>query len=144
MGFWTDFKNDLDYKEQVKRNESLLASSNVSEFNSVTDRCIDLDRKIKDYDVLIADLSKRNIKRNMYGDLIRQYSDKRKELQLQFIQLSCVDKIEVKKLRESADVLGTGFSQYEQDILEKSRKEQNKLYLIGGGVLLLGLYLIVK
>lgn len=143
MSWWTDFKKDLEYKEQVKRSESLLASSKVSN-DSATDRCIDIDRKIKDYDVLIADLSKRNIKRNMYGDLIGQYSEKRKALQLQFIQQSCVDKIEAKKTRESADVLGTGFSQYEQDILEKSRKEQNKLYLIGGGVLLLGLYLIVR
>ena len=143
MSFFKDMKDEFEYKEQVKRNESILASATIRT-DSVTNRCIDIDSKIKDYDVLIADLSKRNIKRNIYGDLIRQYSEKRKALQLDFVNLKCVDKIEQKKLLESADVLGTGFSQYEQDILEKSRKEQNKLYLIGGGALLLGLYLIVK
>jgi len=143
MSFFKDMKDEFEYKEQVKRNESILASATIRT-DSVTNRCIDIDSKIKDYDVLIADLSKRNIKRNIYGDLIRQYSEKRKALQLDFVNLKCVDKIEQKKLLESADVLGTGFSQYEQDVLEKSRKEQNKLYLIGGGALLLGLYLIVK
>jgi len=143
MSFFKDIRDEFEYKKQAQRNESVLASATVRT-DSVTNRCIDIDRKIKDYDVLIADLSKRNIKRNIYGDLIRQYSDKRKALQLDFINLKCVDKIEQKKLLESADVLGTGFSQYEQDVLEKSRKEQNKLYFIGGGALLLGLYLIVK
>lgn len=143
MSWFQDLRESIEYKKQVQRSESILDSAKISS-NSPTDRCIDIDRKIKDYDVLIADLSKRNIKRNMYGDLIRQYSDKRKALQLDFVRFSCVDKIEKKKLLESTDVLSTGFSQYEQDILEKSRKEQNKLYLIGGGVLLLGLYLIVR
>lgn len=143
MSWFKDTMEAIKYKQEVQRSESVLASAKIST-DSVTSRCIDTDRKIKDYDVLIADLSKKNIKNNIYGDLIRQYSDKRKALQLDFINLKCVDKIEQKKLLESADVLGTGFSQYEQDILEKSRKEQNKLYLIGGGVLLLGLYLIVR
>ena len=49
-----------------------------------------------------------------------------------------------KKLLESANVLGTNFSRSEDDILEKSRKEQNKLYALGGGILLLGLILIVR
>jgi len=112
--------------------------------NTAFNRCVDLDRRIKRYDVLISDLSTKNIKSNAYGDLIRKYSAERLELQKPFAQSDCKNTIEFEKLEESADILGKGFSQYELDILEKSRKEQNKLYVIGAVVIVFGAYLIFR
>ena len=139
----SNFLNAVKDKKEVSSYESKMSNTIISN-DSTTNRCIDLDRKIKDYDVLISKITKNNIKTKIYNDQIKDFSEKRKALQLEFIKLNCVDKIEFKKIQESADLLGTGFSQYEVDVLEKSRKEQNILYLVGGGVLLLGLYLIVK
>jgi hypothetical protein len=141
--FTSNFLNAVKDKKEVSSFESKISDSTISN-DSTTTRCIDLDRKIRDYDVLISELTKKNLKTGIYKDQIKDFSDKRKVLQLEFIKLNCVDKIESKKIQESADLLGTGFSQYEVDVLEKSRKEQNILYLVGGSVLLLGLYLIVK
>jgi nucleosome binding factor SPN SPT16 subunit len=106
--------------------------------------CINNDTEIRKLDVLIADITKRNIKNNRYGSIVRDYTDKRTALKKEFINKSCADVLEKKKLLESANVLGTNFSRSEDDILEKSRKEQNKLYALGGGILLLGLILIVR
>ena len=107
-------------------------------------RCADYDTKIKRFDVLISNLSTKSIKNGSYNNLIRKYSEERLKLQTSFATLDCKDVIEFEKLEESADILGKGFSQYEIDILEKSRKEQNKLYIIGAVVLVLGAYIIIR
>jgi hypothetical protein len=107
-------------------------------------RCKDLDSRIKRYDVLISNLSTKAIKNSGYNDLVRKYSAERLELQLPFSKQNCKNTIEFEKLEESADILGEGFSQYELDILEKSRKEQNKLYIIGAVVLVFGAYIIIR
>ena len=116
----------------------------ASKNNTAFKRCQDLDSRIKRYDVLISDLSTSNIKSGAYNDLIRKYSTERLELQKPFAQSDCKNTIEFEKLEESADILGKGFSQYELDILEKSRKEQNKLYVIGAVVIVFGAYLIFR
>ena len=66
------------------------------------------------------------------------------EMTRKFAQQDCEHTIEFEKLEESADILGTEFSEYEKEVLEKSRKEQNKLYVIGAVVLLIGAYIIIK
>jgi len=140
----------LERMLQIERNRRDAESSatninnlGINKTNNFT-ICADLDQKITRYDVLIADLTKKNVKGKAYGDLIKKYSSERLELQKQFTQKSCIDVIEFQKLEESADILDTQFSQAEIDILEKSRKEQNKLYFIGAGVLLLGAYIIIR
>jgi len=140
--FWTDSKkvNRANAENEASQIGIEYASRNNTAFN----RCKDLDRRIKRYDVLISDLSTKNIRDNAYGDLIRKYSSERLELQKPFAQSDCKNTIEFEKLEESADILGTGFSQYELDILEKSRKEQNKLYVIGAVVIVFGAYLILR
>ncbi len=122
--------------------DNIKASSMVN--NNAFDRCKDYDQKIKRYDVLISDLAKKNIKNNYYGSLIKKYSAERLELQRKFAQQDCEHILEFGKLEESADILGTEFSEYEKEILEKSAKEQNKLYVIGAVVLLIGAYIIIK
>lgn len=140
----------LEKMRQIAKNRNNAENSatdiknlGVNKTNNFT-ICADLDQKITRYDVLIADLTKKNVKGKAYGDLIKKYSSERLELQKRFTQLSCLEEIEFQKLEESADILDTQFSQAEIDILEKSRKEQNKLYFIGAGVLLLGAYIIIR
>jgi len=140
--FWTESKriNRANAENEASKIGIEYTSKNNTPFN----RCVDLDRRIKRYDVLISDLSTKNIKGNAYGDLIRKYSTERLELQKPFVQQDCKNTIEFEKLEESADILGEGFSQYELDILEKSRKEQNRLYVIGAVVIVFGAYLIFR
>lgn len=140
--FWTD---SVKINRANAENEaSQLGVEYASRNNTAFNRCVDLDRRIKRYDVLISDLSTKNIKGGAYNDLIRKYSGERLELQKPFAQQDCKNTIEFEKLEESADILGKGFSQYELDILEKSRKEQNKLYVIGAVVIVFGAYLIFR
>lgn len=135
-----------------ERNENIINAQNTVAnikgskivSNTAFNRCKDFDNKIKRYDVLISDLSKKNIKNNYYGSLIKKYSAERLELQRKFAQQDCEHTIEFEKLEESADILGTEFSEYEKEVLEKSRKEQNKLYVIGAVVLLIGAYIIIR
>lgn len=140
--FWTD--SVKINRANAENKASQIGVEYASKNNTAFNRCVDLDRRIKRYDVLISDLSTKNIKSNAYGDLIRKYSAERLELQKPFAQQDCKNTIEFQKLEESADILGKGFSQYELDILEKSRKEQNKLYLIGAVVIVFGAYLIFR
>ena len=136
-------RNIQQNRSDAENSATNINNLGINKTNTFT-ICADLDQKITRYDVLIADLTKKNVKGKSYGDLIKKYSSERLELQKRFTRLSCLEEIEFQKLEESADILDTQFSQAEIDILEKSRKEQNKLYFIGAGVLLLGAYIIIR
>ena len=135
-----------DMKKQKEIAKTNLEKSSRTQKGLTGDEsiCINNDTEIRKLDVLISDITKRNIKANRYGSVINDYTNRRTALKKDFINRGCADVLEKKKLLESANVLGTNFSRSEDDILEKSRKEQNKLYALGGGILLLGLILIVR
>ena len=143
MGLF-DIIRDMQKQKEIAKKNLENVSRTQKGLTGDESICINNDTEIRKLDVLIADITKRNIKANSYGSIINDYTNKRTALKKDFINRGCADVLEKKKLLESANVLGTNFSRSEDDILEKSRKEQNKLYALGGGILLLGLILIVR
>lgn len=143
MGLF-DIIRDMQKQKEIAKKNLENVSRTQKGLTGDESICINNDTEIRKLDVLIADITKRNIKANRYGSVINDYTNKRTALKKDFINRGCADVLEKKKLLESANVLGTNFSRSEDDILEKSRKEQNKLYALGGGILLLGLILIVR
>jgi len=139
-----DIIRDMRKQKEIAKTNLEKSSRTQKGLTGDESICINNDTEIRKLDVLISDITKRNIKANTYGSIINDYTNRRTALKKDFINRSCADVLEKKKLLESANVLGTNFSRSEDDILEKSRKEQNKLYALGGGILLLGLILIVR
>jgi len=141
---WLDIIRDMQKQKEIAKTNLEKSSRTQKGLTGDESICINNDTEIRRFDVLISDITKRNIKANRYGSVINDYTNRRTALKKDFINRDCADVLEKKKLLESANVLGTNFSRSEDDILEKSRKEQNKLYALGGGILLLGLILIVR
>jgi sulfur transfer complex TusBCD TusB component (DsrH family) len=139
-----DIIRDMQKQKEIAKTNLEKSSRTQKGLTGDESICINNDTEIRKLDVLISDITKRNIKANRYGSVINDYTNRRTALKKDFINRGCADVLEKKKLLESANVLGTNFSRSEDDILEKSRKEQNKLYALGGGILLLGLILIVR
>jgi hypothetical protein len=139
-----DIIRDMQKQKEIAKTNLEKSSRTQKGLTGDESICINNDTEIRKLDVLISDITKRDIKANRYGSIINDYTNRRTALKKDFINRGCADVLEKKKLLESANVLGTNFSRSEDDILEKSRKEQNKLYALGGGILLLGLILIVR
>lgn len=145
------------YKEILSADK--LKEDAYLKYSEQTD-CKAIDRNIKELDVRIADYRKmflkppsfiQTIKKTEYyiefvnaKRVISTLEKIRQDLKAQFIRKNCQFNLEKLKLEESADVLSDKFSQYDVDVLEKSKPYQTYLLIGGGVVLLTGLYLIIR
>lgn len=110
--------------------------------------CQDADRFIKELDVRIAQYSKDKINGSLGQKLIASgilpvLEEKRSNLQILFVNKECASKLEQKKALETAGIIGQEVAKYEEDVLGGSDKERQKLFIIGGVVLLGALGIIL-
>ena len=110
--------------------------------------CKDADRYIKELDVRIAQYSKDRIGSSSSKKIIAPawlaiLNPIRSDLQLKFVQKDCAHKLEIKKAKETAGIIGSEIEKYEDDVLTGSNKERTKLFIIGGVTLLGALAIIL-
>lgn len=107
--------------------------------------CKELDKDIINMQVELSEIateiaSGNKTRENYYNVLNNEYYQRK----ILFDKQNCTFTLESIKLRESANILSSNFKLSDMDVLGKSEKERNLLYLIGGGVILFGLFLILK
>jgi hypothetical protein len=108
--------------------------------------CETIDSQIIEIESRIAELAKKNIQglsqfeKNTLNALL--YLRPRKKLE--FFKYDCANVLESKKLTETKTILDTEFQKTDKDIVPKSTKNQNILFGIGGIIILVTLFIIVK
>jgi hypothetical protein len=109
--------------------------------------CTYNDRNIKELDVKIALYTKLDLsgKLTSYQRIeLKLIKEKRLELGLKYNSLNCDKIVELRKLNETTDILSGEFELTDTDVLDTSKKENNILFISGGIILLVSIFLILK
>lgn len=110
-----------------------------------TNDCVELDKQLKQLDIAINDARRAEIQANKDIDKFKSRAkaelmeEVRSKKQTQFIEKKCATNLENMKAQETAKIIGQEVSKYEEDVLGGSDKERQKLFIIGGVILLFAL-----
>jgi hypothetical protein len=106
--------------------------------------CITLDKTLKELIVRKSDL----LKQKGYGGVNQRLLDETQKLfyesEEKFLKMKCAKKIEYLRLNQTAVLDLEHAIKSEASILEKNKKEQNIYIALGGIVLLVGFYILIK
>lgn len=137
------------------KSQSEIKAIEEAKYKAVVPRnCIDEDKKIREIDVRIAALTAAQLKTPSSSYPFAQKTEDQRTIdvlqsirtakKLDFNNWNCVNEIEKTKLVETRDILSEGLDQYDEDVLEKSAKQQNTLLAVGGAIILVGLLIVLK
>lgn len=119
--------------------------------SKLIDNCITQDQRLAKVESQIAENLAKPRSGYPHGSFAGIYDTQLKSLyetkfkiQNENVSNNCEEEIEVQKLEESADILGMGFAQSDEDVLKKANIEKNILFAVGGLTLLVGLVIIIK
>lgn len=112
--------------------------------NANIDICLFTDEKIAEIKSLLGEATRENVKYKNLNDVIAQIVKYQTTLLNNYANRSCENKIELKKINETADILSDRFTQSDKDVLEKSKSQNTLLLGIGAVVILSGLFFIIK
>ena len=104
--------------------------------------CIELDWVIKYVGQQIQGAYASNLP--AYMNRISFYEKVKQDAEAKFKKFNCRDKIEAQRTKDFVDIQSKGDIQAEQSILTKSFTEQKTYIILGGLVLLMGFYIVVK
>jgi hypothetical protein len=109
--------------------------------------CILLDQKVKKSIIIVKDLQIKKLGKGFNvvdGILLNQEIDLKNKREMEFSKLSCANKIELKRLIETGEVLTESAIKAENNVLPKNTNEQYIYIGIGSVVLLTSLYIIIR
>ena len=144
------------YKDLLEKNQKAYDSNNcilntntqVSVSNTSFQKCASFDASIKEIKQTILDLSKKALTTSGLSKneeiLLSRWQEELNEKENSFTNLNCRDKVETRRLTDSAIVSTKLAEQVENQVLGKNEKERYVYLGAGGLVLLTGLFIILK
>jgi hypothetical protein len=117
-----------------------MAIYSSSEIND----CLTLDKKLREYIIRKSDLLKQNVNGGVNQSLLNETLKLFYETEEKFLNMKCAKKIEYLRLNETAVLDLEQAIRSEASVLEKNKKEQNIYIALGGIVLLVGFYILIK
>lgn len=149
-GSLAEYKKQLFKNENAYNNNNCLldtkVDSNVS--NATFLKCTYIDMGIKEASTEITNLLKKfkpesGLTKNE-EILLAKWQKSLTDRENEFVTNNCRDKIETKRLTNTAVVLTKTAEKMEQEVLSKNNNE-SKVYIgLGGVVILIGLYIVLK
>ena len=106
--------------------------------------CLILDQTLKEYMVRKSDLQKQKVSGGVNQSLLNETLKLFYETEEKFLNMKCAKKIEYLRLNETAVLDLEQAIRSEASVLEKNKKEQNIYIALGGIVLLVGFYILIK
>ena len=106
--------------------------------------CLILDQTLKEYMVRKSDLQKQKVSGGVNQGLLNETLKLFYETEEKFLKMKCAKKIEYLRLNETAVLDLEQAIRSEASVLEKNKKEQNIYIALGGIVLLVGFYILIK
>lgn len=106
--------------------------------------CITLDKTLKELIVRKSDLLKQKVSGGVNQRLLDETLKMFYETEEKFLNMKCAKKIEYLRLNETAVLDLEQAIRSEASVLEKNKKEQNIYIALGGIVLLVGFYILIK
>jgi hypothetical protein len=106
--------------------------------------CLILDQTLKEYIVRKSDLQKQKVSGGVNQSLLNETLKLFYETEEKFAKMKCAKKIEYLRLNETAVLDLEQAIRSEASVLEKNKKEQNIYIALGGIVLLVGFYILIK
>jgi hypothetical protein len=106
--------------------------------------CLLLDQTLKEYIVRKTDLLKQKVSGGVNQSLLKETEKLFYETEEKFAKMKCAKKIEYLRLNETAVLDLEQAIKSEASVLEKNKKEQNVYIALGGIVLLVGFYILIK
>ena len=111
--------------------------------NEIRD-CLLLDKTLKEYLDRKTGLLKQNVGGGASQILLKETIDKYYEGEIKFSKLKCAKKIEYLRLNETAVLDLEQAIKSEESVLKKNKKEENIYIVLGGIVVLVGFYILIK
>jgi hypothetical protein len=106
--------------------------------------CLVLDQTLKEYIVRRSDLLKQKVSGGVNQNLLKETEKLFYETEEKFAKMKCAKKIEYLRLNETAVLDLEQAIKSEASVIEKNKKEQNVYIALGGIVLLVGFYILIK
>lgn len=106
--------------------------------------CIILDKTLKELIVRKSDMLKQKVSGGVNQGLLNETLKLFYESEEKFLNMKCQKKIEYLRLNETAVLDLEQAIKSEASVLEKNKKEQNIYIALGGIVLLVGFYILIK
>ena len=106
--------------------------------------CIILDKTLKELIVRKSDMLKQKVSGGVNQGLLNETLKLLSEAEENFLKMKCAKKIEYLRLNETAVLDLEQAIKSEASVLEKNKKEQNIYIALGGIVLLVGFYILIK
>ncbi len=106
--------------------------------------CLVLDQTLKEYTVRRSDLLKQKVSGGVNQSLLKETEKLFYETEEKFLNMKCAKKIEYLRLNETAVLDLEQAIKSEASVIEKNKKEQNVYIALGGIVLLVGFYILIK
>jgi len=106
--------------------------------------CLLLDQTLKEYIVRKTYLLKQKVSGGVNQSLLNETLKLFYETEEKFTKTKCAKKIEYLRLNETAVLDLEQAVKSEASVLEKNKKEQNVYIALGGIVLLVGFYILIK
>jgi hypothetical protein len=106
--------------------------------------CLVLDQTLKEYIVRRSDLLKQKVSGGVNQSLLKETEKLFYETEEKFAKMKCAKKIEYLRLNETAVLDLEQAIKSEASVIEKNKKEQNIYIAVGGIVLLVGFYILIK
>ena len=106
--------------------------------------CIKLDKTLKEYIVRKTDLLKQSANGSVNQNLLNETLSLFYQTEEKFTNMKCAKKIEYLRLNETAVLDLEQAIKSEASVIEKNKKEQNIYIAVGGIMLLVSFYILIK